>query len=107
MLASRVFSALFLALELSVSSGRMPAQAPERFDLLIAGGAGLDGTGAPAQRLDVGILGDRIVALAASLPRTNAARAIDSTGRIVSPGFIDWHAYPEPLLLLPLMASAL
>ncbi len=107
MLASRVLSALLLALGISVGPARLSAQAPDRFDLLITGGAVLDGTGSPAQRLDVGILGDRIVALAASLPRTNAARVFDATGRIVSPGFIDLHAHLEPLLLLPLMESAL
>ncbi len=83
------------------------AQNPDRYDVLIAGGSVLDGTGAAAQRLDVGIRGDRIVALATSLPRTNAARVIDASGRIVSPGFVDLHAHLEPLLELPLMESAM
>lgn len=78
-----------------------------RFDVLIAGGSVLDGTGGPAQRLDVAIRGDRIVAMAATLPRARAMRVIEAAGRIVSPGFIDLHAHLEPLLQLPLAESAL
>jgi dihydroorotase/N-acyl-D-amino-acid deacylase len=55
----------------------------------------------------VAIRGDRIVALATSLPRSRAARVIDASGRVVSPGFIDFHAQLEPLLQLPLAESAL
>lgn len=80
---------------------------PPTFDLLIAGGTVMDGTGAAGRRADVGIRGDRIVAVAASLPRAGAARILDATGRIVAPGFIDLHAHLEPLLQLPLMESAL
>lgn len=79
----------------------------QTFDLLLAGGTVIDGTGAPGRRADVGIRGDRIVAVAPSLPRAGATRVIDATGRIVAPGFIDLHAHLEPLLQLPLMESAL
>jgi dihydroorotase/N-acyl-D-amino-acid deacylase len=78
-----------------------------RFDILVAGGLVLDGTGRTAQRLDVAIRGDRVVAMAPSLPRARARTLIDATGRIVSPGFIDLHAHLEPLLQLPLAESAL
>lgn len=91
----------------AVCGSSLSAQPVNRFDLLIVGGAVLDGTGAPAQRVDVGIRGDRIVAMAASLPRTNAARVIDAAGRTVAPGFMDLHAHLEPLLQLPLMESAM
>ena len=33
------------------------------FDLLLRGGTVIDGTGAPARRADVGVLGDRILAV--------------------------------------------
>ncbi len=84
-----------------------PAADTGRFDLLIVGGQVLDGTGRAAQRLDVGIRGDRIVAIAPTLSRTRAARVVRAAGRVVTPGFIDLHAHLEPLLQLPLAESAL
>lgn len=83
------------------------AQAP-RYDLLITGGSIIDGTGTPARRADVAIKGDRIVAVSsAPIARSQAARVIDASGRMVTPGFIDLHAHLEPLLQLPLAKSAL
>ena len=100
--------ALVAAALFGCTAAALRAQAPgERYDLLIAGGAVLDGTGVPARLLDVGIRGDRIVALAPALPHAAAARVIDATGRSVTPGFIDFHAHLEPLLDLPLAESAL
>ncbi len=89
------------------AQGAAAAQDTGRFDVLIAGGSVLDGTGRSAQRLDVGIRGDRIVAVGAALPRARAATIIDASGRVVSPGFIDLHAHLEPLLQMPLAESAL
>ena len=112
-LRSRVRLALSGAL-FSLSPAWLTAQASAtrvadtaRFDVLVAGGMVLDGTGRTAQRLDVAIRGDRVVAMAASLPRARATTVIDATGRIVSPGFIDLHAHLEPLLQLPLAESPL
>ena len=82
-------------------------QPADSFDLVIRGGMVLDGTGAAARRLDVGIRGDRIALVAASVPTARAKRVLDATGRTVTPGFIDLHAHLEPLLQLPLMESAL
>ncbi len=82
-------------------------QGAATFDVLIIDGLVLDGTGSVGQRVDVGVRGDRIVAMAASLPRTNARRVINAGGRVVSPGFVDLHAHLEPLLQLPLMESAM
>jgi N-acyl-D-amino-acid deacylase len=58
------------------------------YDLIIANGRVLDGTGAPWLRADVGVRGDRIVAVG-RLEKASAGRRIDATGRYVSPGFID------------------
>lgn len=61
-------------------------------DLVIAGGTVVDGTGSAPRRADVGIDGDRIVAVG-DVDRTGAARVIDAEGRIVTPGFVDLHSH--------------
>lgn len=58
------------------------------FDVVIAGGTVIDGTGTDARPADVGIKGDRIAAIGA-LTNRSASHRIDATGRIVAPGFID------------------
>lgn len=69
-------------------------QTPERYDVLIANGRVLDGSGNPWFRADIGIRGDRIVAVG-SLAGATADRVIDATGRIVAPGFIDIHSHAD------------
>ncbi|MFT7602309.1 MAG: N-acyl-D-amino-acid deacylase [Acidimicrobiales bacterium] len=61
------------------------------YDILIKGGTVVDGTGAPAQQADVGIVGDRITAIG-DLEGT-AKRTIDANGRLVTPGFVDIHSH--------------
>ncbi|MCC6244890.1 MAG: D-aminoacylase [Gemmatimonadaceae bacterium] len=100
-----------IAQPLLAQSGTRPSTQGARdtamYDVLIVGGMVLDGTGAPAARRDVALRGDRVVAMAANIPRSRAKVVISATGRIVSPGFIDLHAHLEPLPLLPLAESAL
>lgn len=88
-----------LLLLLAVVSVSLAGQAPE-FDILIRGGQVLDGTGAPAARVDVGIRGDRIAAVGA-LGSASAKRVIDAAGLTVAPGFIDLHTHSE----MPLLAD--
>ncbi|MGH7664497.1 MAG: N-acyl-D-amino-acid deacylase family protein [Gemmatimonadaceae bacterium] len=85
-----------------------PARSPiavaptERYDILIAGGTVIDGTGAPGFRADVAVLDDRIVRVSTEpLSRDHATRVIEATGLVVAPGFIDMHAHLDPLLRLP------
>jgi 3-oxoacyl-[acyl-carrier protein] reductase len=47
-----------------------------------------DGTGAAGAEMDVGILGDRIVAVAAGLPERGTVE-LDARGLAVAPGFIE------------------
>lgn len=72
------------------------------YDLLLAGGTVIDGTGGPRYRADVAISGNRIALVSRSaLAASSARRTIDATGLIVAPGFIDLHAHLEPLLRMP------
>ena len=69
--------------------------------MLILGGSVIDGTGTPAHRADVVVVGDRIAAIT-RLPREIAARIdaryrIDARGMVITPGFIDVHAHGDPL----------
>ncbi len=66
---------------------RISAQRPS-FDVIIANGRIVDGTGAPWFKGDVGIVGDRITAIGA-LNGATAATRIDAANLVVSPGFID------------------
>lgn len=70
------------------------------FDLLIRGGTVVDGTGTPGRPADVGILGDRILAVGDLGALDGAARTVDATGRVVTPGFIDPHGHSDGSLFL-------
>jgi N-acyl-D-amino-acid deacylase len=59
-------------------------------DVLIRGARIYDGSGARPFRGDVGISGDRIVAVG-SLPQANAALVIEADGLALAPGFVDPH----------------
>jgi N-acyl-D-amino-acid deacylase len=67
------------------------------FDLLIRGGTVVDGSGSAPVAADVGVRGDRIVAVG-TLPDAAAEEVVDATGRVVSPGFIDVHVHSETAL---------
>jgi N-acyl-D-amino-acid deacylase len=89
------------------------AAAAGPYDILIRGGRVLDGTGNPWFRADVGIVGDRIVAVG-DLAGTTAGQVIDATGLYVAPGFIDTHSHaggglagPELSHARPLLAQGI
>jgi len=84
-------------LELFATSGR--AQAP-RFDILIAAGTLVDGSGAARRRADVGIKDGRIAAVGL-LSKTTATQVIDVTGLVVAPGFIDVHTHADDIADTP------
>ncbi len=86
-----VLVAAFLAFAGPFPSARPPVPSslrPPDFDVLIAGGWVVDGSGAPRFRADVGVRGDRITAIGDLAGRT-ADRFVDARGLVVAPGFID------------------
>jgi N-acyl-D-aspartate/D-glutamate deacylase len=60
-------------------------------DVIIRGGRIVDGTGRPAFVGDVGIRGDRIVAVGDVTGPAHTV--IDATGKLVTPGWVDMHTH--------------
>lgn len=83
------------------------ASAPERFDILIRNGRVLDGSGNPWYRADIGIKGDRIVAMGRLEDDVaTATTVVDAAGLYVAPGFIDVHSHADEGLDRPDLQSA-
>jgi N-acyl-D-amino-acid deacylase len=68
-----------------------------QYDLKIAGGSIIDGTGKARFAGDVGISGGRVVALGHA--PGDAVETIDATGRVVAPGFVDIHTHYDAQIL--------
>ena len=94
---------LLAATLLSSSLSAQQAQ----FDVVIANGTIIDGTGAARFRGDVAIKDSRVVRIErGSIRAPQTKRTIDATGLIVAPGFIDLHAHLDPLPQMPDAQSA-
>jgi N-acyl-D-amino-acid deacylase len=96
--------ALASTLALGLATPAFAAE-PSRFDLVFAGGRVVDGTGAPWFRADVGISGDRVVAIG-DLSRAQAARRVDASSLVVCPGFIDMLGQSEYNVLVDPRAAS-
>jgi N-acyl-D-aspartate/D-glutamate deacylase len=72
------------------------------FDLLIRGGQLVDGTGSAGRPADVGVLGDRILAVGdlSAVETSNVGLVIDAPGLVVAPGFIDPHGHSDGSLFV-------
>jgi len=71
---------------------------PQRFDFLIRGGSVYDGAGGPPVQADVGIRGDRIVAVG-RLDPARARTTVDAGGLAVAPGFINMLSWSNVSLI--------
>ena len=85
------FPASFCLLALSVA-------AQPRYDLVIANGSLIDGSGSPTRKADVGIRNGRIVTIG-DLTGAARTRTIDATNLAVAPGFIDMHNHSDETLI--------
>jgi dihydroorotase/N-acyl-D-amino-acid deacylase len=88
-----------------LSLAAMSGSADPLYDLVVAGGRVVDGTGAPWFRADVGVIGDRIVAVG-DLSHAKAKRRIDASGLVVTSGFIDMLGQSEYSVLVDNRAAS-
>jgi N-acyl-D-amino-acid deacylase len=91
---------LLVALLLVISSIPFYAQSvrPD-FDVIIEGGTIYDGSGGKPYRADVGIKGDRIVAIG-KLPAARGRTVVDARGLAVAPGFINMLSWSTDSLIV-------
>jgi N-acyl-D-amino-acid deacylase len=76
------------------------------FDLLLADGTILDGTGREGFTGSVGIRDGRIAAVG-DLADASAGRLLDCTGKVIAPGFIDMHSHSDWVVPQPDHAEVL
>ena len=88
-----LWSRVALIAILAVGSSPGAAQVPLG-STLIRGAHVVDGTGTPAQRVDVRISSDRIVAVGQLSP-VPSETLIDAGGLTLAPGFIDTHSHHD------------
>jgi N-acyl-D-amino-acid deacylase len=90
---------IFLSLSLTVCKdpGVEQTSATEQFDLLVVNGMVYDGLGGDPFRADLGVKGDRIVAIGSDLG--NADQTIDASGLAVAPGFINMLSWSNATLI--------
>src|SRR5215470_3135639 len=91
-------SALLVLLLLLVPAPLGSQPEPSHYDVLIAGGTVYDGTGGPPVRADVGIQGDRIVAIGALEP-ARARVVVDARHLALAPGFINMLSWATVSLI--------
>src|SRR5690349_12922363 len=90
---------LAVALVLAVLLSAFAQRQTQSFDVIIRNGTVYDGTGRAPVRADIGIKGDRIVAVG-NLSRATAPTIVDAKGLSVAPGFINMLAHSETSLIV-------
>src|SRR5690242_17443886 len=92
----------FLALSGSAAAAALtgPANAAmgpnDKFDLVIKGGDVLDPSQSLRGKRDIGIRWGVVEAVENEIPAARAAKTIDATGKLVTPGLIDLHSHIYP-----------
>ena len=97
---ARILAVAFIAAALIVTfsscGARKPAEAAAKydFDIIIAGGEIVDGTGIAPSTNDLGIR-DGFISEIGDLSGKSARRRIDASGLVVMPGIIDVHSHAD------------
>src|SRR5678816_3878594 len=91
--------AVILVLAISLAASGQRQSSVQSFDIIIKAGTVYDGTGRRGVKTDVGIKGDRIVAIG-NLNRATAPTIVDATNLAVAPGFINMLAHSESSLIV-------
>src|SRR3954454_23082830 len=68
----------------------------DKFDLVIKGGDVLDPSQSLRGKRDIGIRWGAIEAIENEIPVGRAAKTIDASGKLVTPGLIDLHSHVYP-----------
>jgi dihydroorotase len=81
----------------AASGGANAAMGPnDKFDLVIKGGDVLDPSQSLRGKRDIGIRWGVIEAVENDIPAARAAKTIDASGKLVTPGLIDLHSHIYP-----------
>ncbi len=103
------FALLGMAIPPASAAPVVPAARPsvpshaagQQYDVLIAGGTVVDGTGAARFRADVAVADGRVAEVSREpIDPSRADLVVDAQGRIVAPGFIDNHAHVQQTIAL-------
>jgi N-acyl-D-amino-acid deacylase len=98
LLKTAVFFTLACTIGLAPNPGIAKA-APPVYDVVITGGTVYDGSGKPGRKADVGIIGDRIIAIG-KVKAKKAKTTIDARGKAVAPGFINMLSWANESLIV-------
>jgi len=96
MIAPRIAAVLLC---LTLAACHAGSQKTSDFDLIVRRGDVYDGSGGPPRKVDIGVRGERIVALG-DLSAAHAPRDVDAQGMAVAPGFINMLSWaPDSLYI--------
>ncbi|MFY9550999.1 MAG: D-aminoacylase, partial [Thermoanaerobaculia bacterium] len=85
---------LALLAALAAEAAPAPPNEPDSVSWVIVGARVADGTGAPMEKKDVRVAGDRILEVGTLQPRPGE-KVVSGSGLVLAPGFIDVHNHSE------------
>jgi dihydroorotase len=78
---------------LTMAAKAQIAALPPKYDLLIKGGRVIDPSQSLSAMRDVAITGNKVAAIKAVIPESDARIVVDARGKIVTPGLVDIHVH--------------